>query len=85
MKKTALLLPIAAGIMFGSGGIFVRELADAGMSNATILFVRVFFAAIMLAGFLLIKDKSLFIIKGKDLPIFMGTGLLGMMCLNLWA
>lgn len=38
MKKVVLLLPILAGIMFGSVGVFVRTLSANGMDNVTILF-----------------------------------------------
>ena len=83
MKRFALIVPIAAGIMFGSVGVFVRELTGFGMSNSTILFVRALFAAVMLFVFLLIYNKDLLKIKMKDFPLFLGTGVLGMMGLNL--
>lgn len=83
MKNFALILPIAAGILFGSVGVFVRILAAAGMSNATILFVRVAFAALLMLIFLFVHNRKLLKIKIRDLPIFIGTGILGMMCLNL--
>lgn len=83
MKNIALILPIAAGILFGSVGVFVRTLSAAGMSNETILFVRVGFAALLMFIFLMFYNRELLKIKIKDLPIFIGTGILGMMCLNL--
>ncbi len=83
MKRVLLLLPIAAGIMFGSVGLFVRVLTDHSFSNVTILFARVLFAAILLGIYLLLQDKELLRIRLKDLPLFCGTGILGMMGLNL--
>ena len=83
MKRFALMVPIAAGIMFGTVGIFVRELTGFGMSNSTILFVRALFAAVMLLVFLLIYNRNLLKIKMKEFPLFLGTGILGMMGLNL--
>lgn len=83
MKNIALLLPVIAGAMFGGGGVFVRTLADYGMDNATILFSRVFFGTILMGLFLLFYNKELLKIKLRDLPVFFGTGVLGMMALNL--
>ena len=83
MKKMVFLMPLIAGFMFGTGGVFVRTLMGYGMSNATVLFCRVFIAAIILFLFLLFYNKRLLKIKIKDLPIFIGTGILGMMSLNL--
>ena len=82
-KKLMFILPLFAGILFSSGGVFVRTLTAFGMSNATVLFSRVFVATILLFVFLLFYDKSLLKIRLKDLPIFIGTGILGMMSLNL--
>lgn len=83
MNRLALTIPIIAGILFGSVGIFVRILSDFGFPNATIFFLRVSIAAILILVFLLIHNKNLLKIKGKDIPIFIGTGILGMMALNL--
>ena len=83
MKKLMILLPIAAGILFGSVGLFVRILTENDFSNATILFVRVLFAAILLGIYLLFHDKEMLKIRMKDLLVFCGTGILGMMGLNL--
>ena len=83
LKGMFFLIPLIAGVMFGTGGVFVRTLMGYGMSNVTVLFLRVFIAAIILLLFLLIYNKSFLKIKIKDLPIFIGTGILGMMSLNL--
>lgn len=82
-KRFLLFLPLLAGCLFGSGGVFIRTLTDFGMSNPTVLWARVFFATIIMLIFILLYNKSLLKIKLKDLPIFIGTGLSGMMLLNL--
>ena len=51
MKNLKLLIPIIAGILFGSVGIFVRVLDNYGLPNATILFLRVSIAAILILIF----------------------------------
>lgn len=83
MKKMYLILPVLAGIMFGSAGIFVRTLTAEGFDNITVLFTRTAFATLEMAIFIFIYNRRLFRIKIKHLPIFLGTGLLGMMGLNL--
>lgn len=83
MKRITLILPILAGIMFGGSGIFVRKLTESGMNNQTILFTRAFFAMIEMLIFILVYNRKLIKIKFKHLPIFLGTGILGMIGLNL--
>lgn len=83
MKRTVLLLPILSGILFGSSGVFVRELGAHALDSATILFLRTLFAALILAAVLLVRDRRLFRVRWGDLPLFLGTGLLGMLGLNL--
>lgn len=83
MKKIILFLPILSGIMFGASGVFVRKLTAYGMDNFTVLFLRVAFALFAMLVGILIYDKTLFKIKLKDIPIFIGTGLIGMLGLNL--
>ena len=83
IKRTAVLLPVIAGIMFGSAGLFVRILSENGMANSTILFTRVLFAALLMLIFLMFYDIRLLKIRIKDLYLFVGTGVLGIMGLNL--
>lgn len=83
MKKIILILPVIAGIMFGGAGIFVRILTEAGINNQTVLFSRAFVATIEMLIFILIYDRNLLKIKIRHIPIFLGTGILGMLGLNL--
>lgn len=83
MKRLVLLLPIVAGIMFGSCGVFVRVLYGYGFDSATVLFLRTAFAALILLVGILFYDKSLLKIKLKDAFLFIGSGVVGMMGLNL--
>ena len=48
IRKTVNLLPIAAGILFGSVGVFVRTLDGAGFGNITIIFSRAVLAAVIM-------------------------------------
>jgi drug/metabolite transporter (DMT)-like permease len=75
MKKIYLILPIIAGIMFGSTGIFVRTLTENGVDSTTLLFLRFSIATIYMIIAILFTDKSLFKIDKRDIPLFILCGL----------
>ncbi|MDR3355246.1 MAG: DMT family transporter [Synergistaceae bacterium] len=82
MKKLMLLLPIVSGILWGSVGIFVRELSAFGADSYTVLSSRMLIAALILFIGILTFDRSLLKIKLKDAWVFAAGGLLGMFGLN---
>ena len=82
MKRLMILLPLLAGIMWGSVAIFVRRLTAFGMDNWTILFTRVAVASVILFAVIMIKDRSLLKIRLKDLWLFAGSGIVAMLGLN---
>lgn len=84
MNKLVFMIPVLSGIMFGSVGVFVRTLSSFGFDNKTIIFARVVFAAIIMLLLILTQDKSLLKIKLKDVPIFIGTGIIGMLGVNVF-
>ena len=71
MKKIYLILPIIAGIMFGSSGIFVRTLTQNGIGQTTLLFLRFSIAIIPIFMAIILTDKELFKIDLKDIPLFL--------------
>lgn len=71
MKKIYLILPILAGIMFGSSGIFVRTLTQNGIDPTTLLFLRFSIAIIPLLIAILATDRNLFKIDLKDIPLLL--------------
>lgn len=77
------LLPVLSGIMWGSAGIFVRILTEYGMDSITIVESRVVPAVVILLGGLFIADKNLLKVKLRDIWIFLCTGVLSMLGLNL--
>lgn len=76
-----MILTAAAG--WGVIGVFSRPLSAAGLTSIQITFVR---SVTVMAGmgiFLLLKDRSLFRIKLKDIWIFLGTGLVSIIFFNI--
>ncbi len=71
MKKAYLILPILAGFMFGSSGIFVRTLTQNGIDSTTLLFLRFSIAIIPILMAILLTDKLLFKIDLSDVPLFL--------------
>lgn len=71
MKKIYLILPILAGILFGSSGIFVRTLTQNGIDSTTLLFLRFSIAIIPILIAILTTDRGLFKISLKDIPLFL--------------
>ncbi len=71
MKKLYLILPILAGFMFGSSGIFVRTLTQNGIDSTTLLFLRFSIAILPLMIAILLTDKKLLKIKLSDIPMIL--------------
>ena len=71
MKKLYLILPILAGLMFGSSGIFVRTLTQNGIDQTTLLFLRFSLAIIPIAIAIILTDRKLFKASLKDVPLFL--------------
>lgn len=70
MKKLYLILPILAGLMFGSGGVFVRTLTQNGIDSTTLLFLRFSVAIIPILIAILLTNKKLLKISLSDIPLF---------------
>lgn len=81
-NKISTLLPIIAGALWGSVGVFVRGFTNGNIDNISILVMRVLFAAIMMFVFIAIKDKSLLKINLKDVWVFACGGIVAMFGMN---
>ncbi len=82
-KKAVLLLPLISGTFWGTTGIFVRLLTEAGFNSQTILFSRTLVASAVLFLLILLINPSLLKIRLKDLWIFLFGGVMGTLMLNL--
>jgi len=82
-KYFSKILILLAGVLWGCMGLFVRPLNDLGLSSWDIVFLRAVLTTVFMALLLLIKDKSLFKIRLRDIWCFLGTGLLSIVFFNL--
>ena len=74
---------LAAGILWGLIGIFNRALVGAGLSVRSLVLVRNFGSFLLLGLLFLLTDRSVFRIKLKHLPIFLGTGVVSVLLFTL--
>lgn len=77
------IFTILAGVLWGCISIFIKTLADLGLSSIHVMFIRATLSAVMLFFFLLIKDRSLLKIKLRDLWMFIGTGVVSLSFFSL--
>lgn len=83
LKGLFYLMPVGAGILFGSAGTFIRILSANDFNTVTIVAQRASVATIILAIIILLYDKKLFKIRLKDIWIFALTGICGITVMNL--
>lgn len=83
MKKFAWILPVSAGILWGSVGVFVRTLGDYGMDSFTVVESRVSMALLILLVGIGLYDRSQLKVRFKDLWILALAGIVGMFGLNI--
>lgn len=79
MKKMINLLPVLSGIMWGSGGIFVRILTELGMDGISIAESRLAVAVLVMAAVICLYDRRLFRAKLKHMWIFIAGGFCGIL------
>lgn len=69
--------------MWGSVGVFVRTLSNHGLSNGTIVFLRMLVSAIFLALFILLTDAKRFKVPFRLMPILIIGGVIGSSYMNV--
>lgn len=77
------LFILLAGSMWGCTGLFNRHLSALGLSSQNIVLVRNLGACVALILIFLFYDRSLFRIRLRHLPIFLGTGLVSLLLFTL--
>lgn len=84
MNKTlATLSVLAAGILWGIIGLFVRRLNAVGFASMEIVFMRALSGMLIMGVFILLYDRKLFKIRLKDIWCFVGTGIISLTLFNL--
>ena len=74
---------LIAGISWGMLGIFSRNLTTYGFTPRDIVLVRNFGGLLAMTVMFFIMDKSIFRIKLKHFPFFLGTGLVSVVMFTL--
>lgn len=82
MRKISSLLIIISGILWGSMGIFVRQFNKGGLASMEISGIRSFGAGLFIVIALFVWKRELLKIKPKDIWVFLGSGLLSVLCFN---
>ncbi len=85
MKKENLgaVYVLFAAFCWGLIGLFTRRLLAVGAAPGDIVAIRNFGALGMLAVYFTLRDKSVFHVKRRDLPIFFGTGVVSVVFFTL--
>ncbi len=73
---------ILGAVCWGYIGVFNRLLASAGADMNNRVFVRNFFSFVLLTLVFAVFRRDVFRVKPRDLPIFMGSGLLSILTLS---
>ena len=74
---------LAAGILWGMIGLFNRYLIAGGFTPRTIVLVRNFGGFLLMTVLFFFMDRSIFRIKARHLPIFLGTGVVSVVLFTL--
>ena len=74
MSKKGTLLILAAAIVWGLAGVFVKKLEEYSVPPAQMALYRCLFTAVVIGIFILIKDRKLFSVKPRDIWLFAANG-----------
>lgn len=75
MKKRAFIYIIAAGILWGTSGIFVKSLSPYGYTSLDLTALRGIISFIFFLTYAAIRERSAFKVTAKQLLYFLGIGL----------
>lgn len=85
MKFKNSILIILAGILWGSMGIFVHLLTDFfGFNSLQASALRIMSAAVILFVFLAVKNRQLFKINVKDIPLLASNGIFSIFLMTVF-
>ncbi len=78
-EKLIVFFPILSGILWGSSGVFVRTLNEFGFNSISIFTLKVIPSTVLLLILLFLFDRKSLKIDLKDLWIFIGAGVSGLL------
>lgn len=81
--KLKYLYVFAAGSLWGIISLFLKPMLNLGFSQIQTVTLRCLVAAAVLGVYMLVKDKSLFRFKLRDVWCFIGTGLVSLMFFSI--
>lgn len=81
--KLKYLYVFAAGSLWGIISLFLKPMLNLGFSQIQTVTLRCLVAAAVLGVYMLIKNKSLFRFKLRDIWCFLGTGLVSLMFFSI--
>ncbi len=79
---TASAAILGAGVLWGCICIPVRRLSSAGFEPIQVTFIRLFCAAMLLTSYTVVFQRKKLRIKLRDLPLFVGTGIVSIVLFN---
>ncbi len=81
-KNKGAVSVVIAACFWGTAGLFVRSLTALGIATMQLVAVRMTLSVVMLALFILLKDRSAFRIRLKDLWLFAANGIFSITMFN---
>jgi len=78
MKKHSIMI-LAAGILWGFMGFFVKHLEAMGIASTGAVMLRCCVAAVCFGLTIVLTDRKLFIVHAKDIWCFIGSGILALL------
>jgi drug/metabolite transporter (DMT)-like permease len=82
MKRTAYFFVIIAAALWGTIGIYARQLTALGFEPLQIVLIRAVVSSLSIIIFLLLTNRKAFKIKIRDSIYFVGTGILSFVFFN---
>ena len=79
LKNFYIICILLASVCWGIVGLFTRKLESLGLNFIQIASVRIISAVIIFIIYLFIKDRNGFKIKVRDIPLFIGTGIVSIL------
>ncbi|MDV2885073.1 EamA family transporter [Alkalihalophilus pseudofirmus] len=80
--KEAYLYAVLGAALWGIIGLFVQPLYSYGFTAWEIVAIRAIFSALLLVGYLIITNRKMLRIHIRDLPLFIGTGIISIVFFN---